>query len=170
MGVRSDVTTTIGTYRDLPTARETLLSRSVEGTVLSVVRVAVAFFFACHGFPKLLGVLGGVDGHGAVVTAGAWPGWWAGLIESVGGVLLLFGWLTRPAALLCSGEMAFAYFVVHQPHAALPVQNHGELAALFSWVFLIFAVLGPGWLSLDAIVRSARRRRWSVSARSGAQP
>ncbi|HZZ52439.1 MAG TPA: DoxX family protein [Pseudonocardia sp.] len=159
MAPRSDLDTLPDERQDARRAHEALLSRSLEGTVLSAVRVVIAFFYLCHGAQKLFGVVGGVDGHGAVAATGAWPGWWAGLIELVAGALILVGLFSRPAAILCSGEMAFAYFTVHQPHAALPVQNHGELAAMFSWSFLLIAALGPGWLSLDALVRTARQRR-----------
>jgi putative oxidoreductase len=126
------------------------LHRSTGASVLSAVRVVIAFFFVCHATQKLFGLFGGENGHSGAVALGTWPGWWAGVIELVGGTLILLGLFTRPAALLCSGEMAFAYFTVHQPHAVLPLQNHGELAAMFSWTFLLIAALGPGWFSLDA--------------------
>lgn len=68
-------------------------------------------------------------------------------------VLVGIGLFTRVAALLCSGAMAYAYFVVHQPIALLPIPNGGEPAALFSWIFLLIAVLGPGALALDNLRR-----------------
>ena len=112
---------------------------------LSVTRIVVAFLFACHGAQTLFGT--------RTVAAGSWPGWWAAAIELVGGILVLLGLFTRPAAVLCSGAMAYAYFVVHQPNALLPLQNKGELAALYSWVFLLIAILGPGSIALDAVLR-----------------
>jgi putative oxidoreductase len=121
--------------------------------VLSAVRIIVSFLFACHGAKILFGILGGVDQHGATAPIGSWPIWWAGVIELLGGALVLIGLFTRPAALLCSGAMAFAYFTVHQPQALLPLQNHGELATLYCWIFLLIATLGPGWFALDAMRR-----------------
>jgi putative oxidoreductase len=75
------------------------------------------------------------------------------VIELVGGGLILLGLSTRAAALLCSGAMAFAYFTVHQPQGPLPLQNHGELAALYCWIFLLIAILGPGRFALDTVLR-----------------
>jgi putative oxidoreductase len=121
--------------------------------VLSAVRIVVSFLFACHGAKILFGILGGVDKYGGTAPIGSWPIWWAGVIELLGGALVMLGLFTRPAALLCSGAMAFAYFTVHQPQALLPLQNHGELATLYCWIFLLIATLGPGRFALDAIRR-----------------
>lgn len=112
------------------------------------VRIVVGFLFACHGAANVLGVFGG---HAQAL--GAWPGWWAGVIELVGGALVMVGLFTRPAAVINSGAMAYAYFSVHQAAALLPLQNKGEPAAMFCWVFLLFAVVGPGALALDAVLR-----------------
>ncbi|MGH3673415.1 MAG: DoxX family protein [Pseudonocardiaceae bacterium] len=113
----------------------------------------MSFLFICNGALILLGAFGGVDKHGATAPVGSWPLWWAGMIHLVGGGLVLIGLFTRPAALLCSGAMAFAYFTVHQPLGLLPLQNHGEPAALYSWIFLLIAILGPGSLALDTALR-----------------
>ncbi|MEU4550088.1 DoxX family protein [Nonomuraea dietziae] len=121
--------------------------------VLSIFRIVVGLLFACHGAAKLFGVLGG-----EVVPVGVWPQWYAGIIELVGGGLVLLGLATRIAALICSGEMAYAYFVVHQPRALWPLQNEGELAAVFSWSFLLIAVMGPGVWALDTWLGHVRRR------------
>ncbi|MEV7555404.1 DoxX family protein [Amycolatopsis sp. NPDC089917] len=122
-----------------------------QGLALSVVRVVVSFLFLCHG----LQAMGFFDKP--AVPVGTWPSWYAGVIELVGSLLLLAGLFTRPVAVLLSGTMAYAYFVVHQPDALLPLQNKGEMAALYSWVFLLFAVVGPGTYALDTL----RRRRKS---------
>lgn len=132
---------------------------STSGIIQSATRIVVSFLFLCHGIQKLFGLFGGLDGHGAMVPAGAWPVWWAGIIELIGGGLVLLGLLARPAALICSGEMAFAYFASHQSRGTLPLQNHGELAALFCWAFLLIAALGPGAFAIDTALRRRRRKR-----------
>ncbi|MER6898213.1 DoxX family protein, partial [Amycolatopsis sp. NPDC000740] len=90
---------------------------------------------------------------GGTVAAGVWPSWYAAVIQLVGGLLVAFGVGTRIAALVASGSMAYAYFVVHQPDGLLPLQNHGEPAAMFCWAFLLLAFTGPGALALDALFR-----------------
>jgi putative oxidoreductase len=126
-----------------------------QAAVLAATRVVVSFLFVCHGFQGLFGAFGGIDGQGGALPFGAWPGWWGSVIHLVAGTLVGVGLFTRTSALLCSGAMAYAYFVVHQPIALLPIPNGGEPAALFSWIFLLIAVLGPGALAVDNL----RRRR-----------
>jgi putative oxidoreductase len=125
-------------------------SARLDGLALGITRIVVSFMFAWHGYQKLFGAFGR-----DAVAVGLWPSWWAGIIELFCGGLVLLGLFTRPAAILCSGAMAYAYFVVHQPLGLLPIQNNGELAAVYSWVFLLIAVLGPGAFALDTM----RRRR-----------
>ena len=79
-----------------------------------------------------------------------------GLLEFVGGLLILLGLLTRPVAFLLSGEMAVAYWQFHAPKGGWPIQNHGELAALFCFIFLYMAAKGGGAWSLDALIRRLR--------------
>lgn len=129
--------------------------------VTALFRVVVGLLFALHGAATLFGVFGGHRGSGEAAAIGSWPGWWAALIQFVGGLLVLTGLGTRIAAIICSGSMAYAYFVMHQPSALLPLNNGGELAALFCWSFLLVAALGPGRYSLDALLRG---RREQVSA------
>lgn len=74
----------------------------------------------------------------------------AGIIETVGGALIMIGWFTKPAAFLCSGEMAVAYFLIHQGQGALPNQNMGERAVLFCFAWLYIASKGAGIWSVDA--------------------
>ncbi len=126
-----------------------------QAAALAATRVVVSFLFVCHGFQGLFGAFGGIDGQGGTVSFGVWPDWWGSVIHLVAGVLVGVGLFTRVSALLCSGAMAYAYFVVHQPIALLPIPNGGEGAALFSWIFLLIAVLGPGALAVDNL----RRRR-----------
>jgi putative oxidoreductase len=111
--------------------------------------------FACHGARILFDIFDSGDGQGPV-PIGSWPTWWAGVIELIGGGLIFLGLFTRPAAVLCSGAMAYAYFTVHQPQSLHPLQNEGELAALYSWIFLLIAILGPGRFALDTMLRRPR--------------
>src|SRR3954469_19766510 len=126
--------------------------RNLTGVTVSAFRVVVSFLFVCHGLQGF-GLFGGIDGAGAGVPVGSWPGWYASVIHVVGGLLVLLGVATRPAAVVCSGAMAFAYFTVHQQLALLPLQNMGEPAALYCWIFLLIAVLGPGSITLAGVLR-----------------
>ncbi|MDG4834068.1 DoxX family protein [Solwaraspora sp. WMMD1047] len=121
--------------------------------VTTLFRVVVGLLFALHGAASLFGIFGGNRGSGEAIAIGTWPGWWAALIQFVGGLLVLLGLGTRVAAIVCSGSMAYAYFVVHQPDGLLPLNNGGELAALFCWSFLVVAALGAGPWSLDAALQ-----------------
>src|SRR5262249_56911089 len=105
--------------------------RMVEGMVLRD-----------HGLQKVFGTVGG---HAMPLTArlGA-----AGIIETVCGSLITLGFYTAPAAFIASGEMAFAYFTSHAPRAWFPIQNGGELAVLFCFLFLYFATRGNGRFSI----------------------
>jgi putative oxidoreductase len=125
-----------------------------SGPVWSLFRIAIGLLFSLHGAGTVLGLFGGNQGSGQALPVAEWPGWWAGLIQLVCGLLVMVGLFTRVAALLASGSMAYAYFVVHQPEALMPTQNGGVSAALFSWAFLAIAALGAGPWSLDAIWRS----------------
>jgi putative oxidoreductase len=82
----------------------------------------------------------------------------AGLLELVGGALLLFGLFTRPVAFVLSGQMAVAYFLAHAPQGFWPIANRGELAALYSFLFLYLAFAGGGEWSVDTLLRRARDR------------
>ncbi|MDT8913381.1 DoxX family protein [Amycolatopsis sp. PS_44_ISF1] len=110
---------------------------------IGLFRIVVGFLFACHGVKTIFGVLGA---HAAPV--GAWPGWWAAVIQLAGGTLVALGLGTRAAALIGSGSMAFAYFTVHLAHGPLPIQNGGEPAALFCWALLVLVFTGPGRFAL----------------------
>jgi len=112
--------------------------------MLSVLRIVTSLAFLEHGTAKLLGfpVLARLP------VAGSLP-WYGGIMELLGGLLLLLGLFSRPVALLLSGEMAVAYWIAHFPHGPYPVLNGGELAILYCFVFLYIAVAGPGPWSLD---------------------
>jgi putative oxidoreductase len=123
---------------------------------LTLLRIVVGFLFFCHGAQKMLGWFAE---PGAARMAPAFPGmmWFAGVLELVGGGLIALGLLTRPVAFLLSGEMAVAYFMAHAPHGWIPLVNHGELAVLYSFVFLFFAAHGGGPYSIDGGLRKKRR-------------
>jgi len=122
--------------------------------LLSVLRIVAAFLYLLHGTQKLFAVP--PTASGATVQLASRLGA-AGVIEIVGGSLILLGLFTRPVAFVCAGEMAFAYFLVHAPRAPLPLQNGGELPVLFCFIFLYLAAAGGGPWSLDAL-RSRRGR------------
>ena len=116
--------------------------------VWTLFRVVVGQLFALHGASTVFGVFGGNRGTGHAAEMGSWPGWYAGMIQLVCGLLVLVGLVTVPAAILASGSMAYAYFTVHQPHALLPLQNGGDAPVLFCWAFLAIAIIGPGRWSI----------------------
>jgi putative oxidoreductase len=116
--------------------------KKLEPTAYAALRIVFGFFFACHGATKIFGILGGHKPH----TPLDWTG--AG-IELVGGILILIGLLTPLAAFISSGEMAVAYFMVHQPRGTLPIQNGGELAAIYCFVGLYIACRGTGKWGVD---------------------
>lgn len=124
---------------------------SAQPYVISLFRIVVGLLFACHGAQKLLGVLGGVDGNGTTPPLGTWPAWYQGVIELVGGGLLVLGLGTRFVAFIASGSMAYAYFTVHQPGGLWPIQNAGESAALYCWAFFLLVFTGSGALGLDRL-------------------
>ncbi|WP_420033479.1 DoxX family protein [Streptomyces sp. cg28] len=131
---------------------------------LGLFRIVVGLLFACHGAAALFGVLGGSQG-GGTVAAGAWPAWYAAVIQLVGGGLVLIGFGTRVAAFVASGSMAYAYFDVHQPSALWPLQNGGEASAMFCWAMLLLVFTGSGALGLDRLFG----RRGAQAAETSAQ-
>ena len=126
----------------------------VTEAVWALFRGVTGLLFALHGASTVFGVFGGNRGSGHAAPMGSWPGWYAGAIELVCGLLVLVGLLTVPAAILAAGSMAYAYFTVHQPHALLPLQNGGDAPVLFCWAFLAIAVVGAGPWSIDGLRRS----------------
>jgi len=130
--------------------------------ITALFRMVVGLLFACHGAASMFGLFGGSPSGSPAI--GAWPGWWAALIELAGGILVLLGLGTRLAAIICSGSMAYAYFTVHMHHGLLPIQNGGEPAAMFCWSFLLIASLGPGaWALRDTRIT---RRAFQQESRS----
>ncbi|NJQ02926.1 DoxX family protein [Streptomyces zingiberis] len=133
--------------------------------VLSLFRAVVGLLFACQGAASVFGLLGRDP-----ETVGAWPLWYAGVIELVVGVLVLLGSATRSAAFLGAGAMAFAYFTVHQPQGLFPMQNDGEGAALYCWALLLLVFSGPGPWSLDGLLGRGDQRSHPAPERLPRQP
>lgn len=114
--------------------------------VRSILRIAAGLLVLQHGTSKLLGFPPtDMSGMSVATLGGA-----AGVIELVGGILVVIGLLTRPAAFILSGMCAVAYWLVHAPQSFFPMVNGGELAALYSFVFLYLAFAGGGPWSVDA--------------------
>jgi putative oxidoreductase len=124
---------------------------------LALLRIVAAALFLEHGLIKLIGFPGGAPpGQQPLVTLLGL----AAVIEAVAGTLMILGLFTRSAALVASGEMAVAYWLIHAPNSFYPAANGGEAAILFCFVFLYIAAAGPGVLSLDAL-----RQRFSPEKR-----
>ena len=111
----------------------------------SVLRMVAAFLFMGHGMQKMLGFPAPAAHSFHLFTLTGV----AGVLELFGGILLLLGLFTRPVAFILSGEMAFAYFLAHAPQNFWPLINHGELAVVYCFLFLYFAVAGGGVWSAD---------------------
>jgi putative oxidoreductase len=122
--------------------------------LLSALRIVATFLYMEHGAQKLFAFPSSVLPTGGTVPLYSLFGF-AGLLEVLGGALLLLGLFTQPIAFLLSGEMAVAYFMAHAPGGFWPVLNHGEPAVLYCFIFLYLAAAGGGSLSLDAL--GARR-------------
>jgi putative oxidoreductase len=118
--------------------------------LLSILRIVAAFLFMQHGAQKLFGFLGGIPGGTPRLLTLPWI---TGVLEFFGGLLLLLGLFTRPVAFILSGMMAVAYFKAHAPQGFFPLQNRGELAALYCFVFLYLSAAGGGPWSLDSVWR-----------------
>lgn len=121
--------------------------------IYALMRLVVGFLFWCHGAQKLLGLFAGPQGpmhpHGILLLAG--------IIEFSCGLLVAIGLFASPAAFLASGEMAVAYFWRHFPRGTWPIQNMGEAAVLYCFVFLFIAAYGAGRFSIDSILPGRAR-------------
>jgi putative oxidoreductase len=120
--------------------------------LLSALRIVAAFLFIAHGTSKLFGFPPGAPRPPLVVFSLLFA---AGVIETMGGALMLIGLFTRPVAFVLSGEMAVAYFRQHAPGGSWPILNGGELAVLYCFIWLLFVAAGPGPWSIDALRRRA---------------
>jgi putative oxidoreductase len=117
--------------------------------LLSILRIVAALIFMEHGTQKLLGFpISEGPGPALFSLSGI-----AGILELIGGALLVLGLFTRPVAFILSGEMAVAYWMAHAPQSFFPVNNGGDAAILYCFVFLYLFAAGPGPWSLDAWLR-----------------
>ena len=128
-----------------------------EKISINFLRIVAGFLFWQHGAQKLLGMLG----RDAPVEFFTLMGL-AGILEFVGGALLVLGLFTRPVAFILSGQMAWAYFSSHAPNGFWPIMNRGELAALYSFIFLYVAARGGGGFSLDGLMKLRKLKRGGV--------
>jgi putative oxidoreductase len=118
-----------------------------------ILRIVLGFLFFWHGSQKLFNyppLPTGIKFPLYVLTI-------AGPIEFAGGLFIMTGLLTRWTAFICSGEMAFAYWIGHGTHAALPLVNHGELAMIYCFLFLLISSKGAGVFSLDHILKTKKQ-------------
>ena len=121
-----------------------------------LLRVVSGLLFLHAGGMKILDWFGGVPvqfgGHPAMMS----QVWIGGMLELYGGAAILLGLFTQPVAFILSGEMAVAYFQFHQPNGFWPIQNHGEPAVLFCFIYLFLFGNGAGPISLDALIAKKR--------------
>jgi putative oxidoreductase len=127
---------------------------------LSILRIIVGLLFLEHGTSKYLSLpVSPSTGVAPMSLSGI-----NGMIELVGGVLIVIGLFTRPVAFILAGDMAFAYFIAHSPRGFFPLLNAGELAIVYCFVFLYLAVAGGGEWSIDHLraARKAPRAAYSI--------
>jgi putative oxidoreductase len=136
------------TSNTTPTGMPATLA-SIAPWTHALLRIGAGLLYMQHGLQKLFGMFGGVDGAGARVTLVSQMGL-AGVLETFGGLLLVLGLLTRPVAFVLAVEMLVAFLQVHLPRGGVPLQNGGELALLYMFVFLFFVGHGAGPASIDA--------------------
>jgi putative oxidoreductase len=120
-----------------------------------LLRVVAGLLFLQAGSTKLLGWFGGVPPNGSTAPLMSQVGI-GGVLEFFGGLAIMLGLSTRPVAFILSGEMAVAYWQFHAPKGFWPIQNHGEPAVLFCFIFLYMAAQGAGDWSLDGLIRRKR--------------
>jgi putative oxidoreductase len=115
------------------------------------LRIVAGLLFLQHGAQKLFGLLGGFGESGGTAPLLSLMGL-AGVIEFFGGLLMALGLFAGWAAFVASGQMAVAYFMAHAPQGFFPIQNRGELAVLYCFMFLYVATRGAGIWSIDEVM------------------
>lgn len=125
--------------------------RPYSGVLLSVLRVMSGLLLLQHGTVKYLNfpIHERMNNASPMTMGGA-----AGILELVGGILLIIGLFTRPVAFILSGMTAVAYFYAHAPQSFIPLLNGGELAILYCFVFLYLSAAGGGSISVDRAISS----------------
>src|SRR4029079_14942812 len=133
--------------------------RPYTAQLLSILRIMTGLLLLQHGTTKFINIpLGPMNNASPLSMSGA-----AGLIELVCGVLLVIGLFTRFSAFIASGMTAVAYFYAHAGRGFFPILNGGELAVLYSFVFLYLAAAGGGPWAVDAVTRRERLREQIAS-------
>jgi len=133
--------------------QSTRLPAWLPGATHSLLRIVTGLLFMQHGVQKLFGLLiePGRPWNGAPPMFSQF--WFAGILETFGGALIVLGLFTRPVAFLLSGEMAVVYFQAHFPRSFWPILNRGEHVVLFCFIYLYFFAVGAGPWSIDALRR-----------------
>ena len=126
--------------------------RKLERYGLAIMRIVIGFLFMCHGLQKVFGLFGGAGGRGTTVPHFSRL-WFAGVIEISGGALIALGLFVAPVAFVLCGEMATAYFTEHAPRGLWPIQNRGEPAVLYCFIFLYLFTTDGGVWRLDRLFR-----------------
>jgi putative oxidoreductase len=124
----------------------------VEPQIYAILRIMAGLMFIFHGTQKLIIWPGGKSAAAFLSRS-----WFAGVIEMVGGSLIVIGLFAGIVAFIASGEMAFAYFLVHAKDGFFPILNRGELAVLYCFVFLYISARGAGIWSVDALISRGKR-------------
>lgn len=122
-----------------------------QNPALGLMRMVVGFLFFTHGAQKIFGWFGGFGEAGQAAELFTRFGA-AGVLEVVGGLLIVLGLFTRPVAFVLSGQMAVAYFWIHAQNGIWPWVNRGELAMLYCFVFLFLSSAGGGSFGLDSVM------------------
>ena len=131
------------------------LATTCRPWALSLLRIVIGLLFLEHGTSKYLSLpVSQMTGASPTTLSG-----FNGLIEIIGGVLIVLGLFTRPVAFILAGDMAIAYFLAHSPRGFYPLLNGGELAIVYCFVFLYIAAAGAGPLSVDHLLASRARPR-----------
>jgi putative oxidoreductase len=126
-------------------------------TMLAILRIVTGLLFLEHGAQKLLGFPPATNPMPPVFSLL----WFAGVLELVGGLMVMVGSLTRPTAFILSGEMAVGYWMFHAPRGPFPALNGGDAAILYCFIFLYLVFSGPGAWSIDGLrQRPAPRHAW----------